>query len=78
MKYFLDIRLPDAIATDHDGIEFETAADAILAARAEAAGLVTDAIRSGETLLATAVLVRDASGQTITEVPIDWEDPSLN
>jgi hypothetical protein len=47
MKYFLDIRLPNAIATDHDGMEFETAADAILAARAEAEGLERNTFRRG-------------------------------
>lgn len=78
MKYFLDIRLPDAIAIDHDGTEFETVADAVVAAHAEAAGMVTDAMRSGETLLAVAVLVRDAAGRIFTEVPVVTVTPSLN
>lgn len=68
---FSHIRLPDAIAIDHDGTEFDTVAGAIVATHAEAAGLVTDAIRSGVALLAMGVLVIDASGHVITEVPID-------
>lgn len=73
MKFFFDIRLPDAIATDHEGIHLETVEEALAAARVEAAGLVSDAERWGEALLAIAVIVRDASGEIIAEVPVHWE-----
>ena len=78
MKFYFDIRLRDAIAADHDGVDFQTLAEAISAAHAEAAGLVADAKRQSEALGATAVVVRDATGQIIAEVPINRDTPPAN
>jgi hypothetical protein len=68
MRYYFDIRVPDGIAIDFDGVQLPDDHAALRNAAAEAYGLVFDAFKTGEQLLAKGILVKDEAGRFLGEV----------